>query len=166
MCQQPRSPLDDLAHNEQSLLDLRGVMQGNFKKQSLADRTRYCGRNKKSKNRRIRAVQSSDMHSTVKATLKSKFGSRNVINPVVSASYESGDGSNSSFMDSGAYYGICYGSTHMTSQCRYIADPDKIVLSRNRNYISRFGREQDCRRKYPAENILLVVQQITAAPQE
>lgn len=60
---------------------------------------------------------------------------------------------------------MCYATNNATLQYRHIADPNKIVVSHNRNYQSRFGTEGDLRRLDPSVPARQVAQQKATARQ-
>lgn len=88
----------------------------------------------KNKARHIMAVQTSGTPSTSRKVQSSESVSRSVVNPMTYASSGSSDESDSTFMDSGEYCNVCYATDHATTQCRHIDDPNKFLVSSNRNY--------------------------------
>lgn len=111
------------------------------------------------------AVQSSGTLSISRKRKSSESLSDNVVNPVTYASFRSSDDSDSTFMELQKYCRMCYDTSRATLQCSHIADPRRFVVSRNRNYQSRFGAEGDFTTVKPSGPTRPVTQQETTTHQ-
>lgn len=131
--------VNDLTHHAKSLLDLQKLSRHGSEEKINQDQPPYRGRSEKNKTRGVTAVHSSGTPTTSRKAQSSETVSHGMVNPVMYASSECADMSDSIFLDSREYCHMCYASNHAILQSGHIADADRFVISRNRNIQLRFG---------------------------
>lgn len=139
---QPKTTLEDLAHQAQYLLD----PQGGYRKASEKDDqwTEVLLRNTKGHKEKEKAHRTVEVQGegTPSSPAKNGYGSKKswekAVNQLASAPSSSKYELDSSLMDSGSYCRVCYSISYVASEGCHSKHETQFVEARTKSYEARF----------------------------